>query len=277
MKPAVLALLVVLFPVLFQAQSVAQKTPPTKPPAAQQEIETETIGAPPATPPPATAQTATAGYLEPAQVKALLHRIWLAQFRINDLLAQVQPDRWRMSEGARKSFWQTLESLHRALTTEEGWRAQFDTRPDSLYLGFQTYVAMNAVLPRLDGVAHGVTQYVNPSFGAQYSQALNQLYDLQQSLQPHLASLLKNQDGLLFATQTNLASCQNQLGFAMHPREEKAIPMRNIAPVFRGRHTHPAAESRTESKKSKEKNTSPGKPGTNKAAASTIRPTAQGK
>ena len=87
-----------------------------------------------------------------------------------------------------------MESLRKALAAEEDWRSQFEARPDSLYLGFQTYVAISAVLPRVDGVAHSVSQYENPSFGAQYSQSANQLFDLQQLIEPHLAYLLKNQD-----------------------------------------------------------------------------------
>jgi hypothetical protein len=177
--------------------------------------------------------------MEPAQVKVLTHKIWLAEFRLNDLLAQVHPEKWKMPPATRQSFVQTLDSLHKALAGEEDWRSQFEARPDSLYLGFQTYVAISAVLPRLDGIAHGVTQYENASFGAQYSQSENQLFDLQQSIQPHLAYLLKNQDTLMVAAQSNLASCQNELNSAEHDKEGRATPMKNVAPVFKG-HGRPA-------------------------------------
>jgi len=245
MKSLTLALLVAVYPLTVRAQSSAPKTPPPKPATASapQEVETEKIAVPAVTPQPISIRTGTTGYLEPAQVKALLHKIWLTQFRLDDLLAQVHPERWKMPDAARKSFGQTLENLHKALGSEADWRAQFDDRPDSLYLGFQTYVAISAVLPRLDGVARAVSQYENASFGAQYSQAANQLFDLQQSLQPHLAFLMKNQDGLLLASQTNLASCQSELGFALHDKEGRAAPMRNVAPVFKGgNHPHHGAE-----------------------------------
>lgn len=272
MKPAVLVLLVAFIPVSVQAQSANGKASPAKPPTVpvNQEIETEKIGVPAETPPPGAV-----GYLEPAQVKSLLHKLWLAQFRINDLLVQVQPGKWRMPVDARKSFGQTLESLRQALASEEDWRAQFDARPDSLYLGFQTYAVINSVLPRMDGVAHSVAQYENPSFGVQFSQAANQLFDLQQSLQPYLAYLLKNQDGVMLAAQTNLASCQNELGFAMHNRQEKATPMKNIAPVFQGRHAHQSTESAsgTKTEKTNEKKSSPDKTGSAKAAATSVQKT----
>jgi hypothetical protein len=147
--------------------------------------------------------------MEPAQVKALAQKIWITEFRINDLLTQVQPERWKTSDVTRNSFKQTLENLHKGLEGLEEWRARFEKRPDSMYFGFQTYAAANAALPRLDGVARAVSQFENPSIGAQYSQASNQLFDLQQALQPYVAYLLRNPDQLLYVAQTNLAGCQS--------------------------------------------------------------------
>jgi hypothetical protein len=135
-----------------------------------------------------------------------------------------------------------------------------------LYLGFQTYVAISAVLPRLDGVAHSVSQYENPSFGGQYSQSGNQLFDLQQLIEPHLAFLLKNQDSLFLAAQTNLASCQNELNFAEHDKEGRATPMKNIVPVFKGhgRTSHAAAPAGG-AKQTTAKDKATGKPAANPA------------
>jgi len=269
MKSFFVALLVAVYPLTVLAQSSTQKKPPPKPPAepASQEIETEKVTVPAETPPPVTTRTGTTGYLEPAQVKTLLHKVWLAQYRIDDLLAQVRAERWKMPDAARKSFGQTLENLRKVLASEADWRAQLDERPDSLYLGFETYVAINAVLPRLDGVARAVSQYENASFGAQYSQAANQLFDLQQSLQPHLAFLLKNQDGLLLATQTNLASCQNELGYALHNKEGRATPMKNVAPVFKGgKLPHHATEPAGNKKRTRAKTAGASKPSANPPA-----------
>jgi hypothetical protein len=180
-------------------------------------------------------EASAAGHLEPQQVKDLMHKIWLAQYRLNDLLAQVHPDKWKMLPEVRQSFNQSMESLRKAMAGEEEWRGQFEARPDSLYLGFQTYVAISAVLPRVDGVAHSVSQYENPSFGAQYSQAANQLFDLQQLIEPHLSYLLKNQDNVQLTAQTNLASCENELNIAERDKQGRATPMKNIAPEFKGR------------------------------------------
>ena len=154
------------------------------------------------------------------------------------------------------------------MAAEEDWRGQFDARPDSLYLGFQTYMAMGAVLPRADGVARSVSRYENASFGGQFSQAANQLFDLQQSLAPHLAYLLKNQDNVMLIAQSNMASCQNELNFAEHDKEGRATPMKNIAPVFKGHgHTAHAAAATTGDKPAETKGAAVSKPAAAKSAA----------
>jgi hypothetical protein len=202
--------------------------------------------------------------LDPAQVKVLTHKIWLAEYRLNDLLAQVHPEKWKISPTAKQSFDQSLESLRKSVAAEEDWRSQFDTRPESVYLGFQTYMAISAVLPRVDGVARTVSKYENASFGGQYSQAANQLFDLQQSIEPHLAYLLKNQDNVMLIAQTNLASCQNELNFAEHDKEGHAVPMKNIVPVFQGRkRTTHATTTAGDAKSVEAKGAATGKPATN--------------
>jgi hypothetical protein len=266
MKLFFLSLLVAVYPLHLAGQSSTQKTPlpphPNGP--AGEEIQTEKIVAPGQSPSSPTALTSASGHLEPEQVKVLTHKLWLAQFRLNDLLAQVHPDKWKMPPAARQSFDQSLESLRKAMVGEEDWRSQFESRPDSLYLGFQTYVAIGALLPRIDGVAHSVSQYENASFGAQYSQAANQLFDLQQVIEPHLATLLKNQDGLFLAAQTNLASCQNELNFAEHDKQGRAVPMKNIAPAFKSRkRSVPAGAAPGSAKQGAVKGAAAGKPATN--------------
>jgi hypothetical protein len=183
------------------------------------------------------------GYLEPAQVKNLVHEIWIAEYRIRDLLAQVHPEKWKTSTVTRSSFDQTLQTLHKALDGLEEWRGRFEGRPDSMYFAFETYAAMNATLPRLDGVARAVSQYQNPSLGGQYSQADNRLFDLQQTLQPYVAYLLRGPDQALYVAQTNLAGCQNQLGHALRGQAEPAKPLKNTFVEFHTRHRKVQPES----------------------------------
>jgi len=207
--------------------------------AAQQtgtpEIQEETIAPSPA-PPPAT-QTAPPeeGFLERPQVEELLHRLWLAEYRINDLFSEVHPERWRMPEAARGSFRDSFEALRQQMEALAAWREQFAARPESMYLGFMTYASIGAILPRLEGVTRVITQRENTSLGAQFSHAENQLFDLQQALQPYLAYLVRNQDQILSAAEANLAGCERRLGAALRGQSEPAKVLKNIVPDFKGR------------------------------------------
>jgi hypothetical protein len=162
----------------------------------------------------------------------------------------VHPDKWRVSNITRNSFNQTLLNLHKALDGLEEWRAKFDERPDSMYFGFQTYAAMNAAMPRLDGVARAVSQFENTSLGAQYGQAGNQLFDLQQALQPYIAYLLRSPDQALYVAQTNLAGCQNELGNALRGQGGPAKPLKNTFVQFYPRHRRKGQPEATDKQKS---------------------------
>ena len=235
-------------------QPAKDQTPPKQAAGAQAGSlpPTETI------PAPQPAQTSKPvndpGFMEPVQVKALAHKIWMAEYRITDLLTQVHAEKWKTSNVTRNSFNQTLENLHKALEGLEEWRAQFEKRPDSMYFGFQTYAGMNAALPRLDGIARAASQFENPSLGAQYSQAGNQLFDLQQALQPYVAYLLRNPDQLLYVAQTNLAGCQNELGNALRGQGGPAKPLKNTFVEFHGRrHSNGQPDARTSPRGGKKK------------------------
>ncbi|MFB3924046.1 MAG: hypothetical protein ACE145_20170 [Terriglobia bacterium] len=207
---------------------------------------------------PAPAPASAENVATAARIKELSQKLYLAEFRINDLLTEVRPERWKVSDEARNSFNQTLATLRDQLTAVDGWRVQLESRPNSIYLGFMTYAAINAALPRLDAVARSITQHVNASLGAQFSQAGNQLFDLQQALQPHLATLLQNQDEVMFANENNLAACQSQLSLAMRGKTAPAKLMKNVLPEFKGRRVKRSAET----------------PGQKPAPATTVPPTA---
>jgi hypothetical protein len=176
--------------------------------------------------------------MEAPQAKELLHRLWLAEYRVNDLLTEVHPDRWKISETARASFRESFDALQEQMRALEGWRGQFEGRPDSMYLGYMTHASIDAILPRLDGVTRLITQRENASLGTQFSQAGNQLFDVQQALQPYLVNLLRGQDQVFYATQTNLAACESRLGTALRGQSAPAKVIRNIVPEFKGRRVH---------------------------------------
>jgi hypothetical protein len=238
------------------AEKPEQAQPEVKPPAPAGTPQTETVGG--AQPVPAA--PAGDGYLTPAQVKELLHKVWLAEYRINDLLTEVHPERWKLSPAARSSFQQTIETLRAQLAALDGWRTQLEARPESMYLGYMTYAAIDAVLPRLDGVARSIAQHENASLGAQFSQAGNQLFDLQQTFGLYLGTLLRNQDQVLQALQNNLAACQNELGYALRARPATAKPVKNVITQYQGRRQSPRASGSAARTAQKPAATPPTKP-----------------
>jgi hypothetical protein len=171
------------------------------------------------------------GFMSPQQVKALLDQTRFAEYRINDLLTDVHPERWKISDSTRNSFNATVEGMRDQLKALAGWRDQFAARPESAYAGFETYSTIGAILPRLQGVAQMVSKGDNPSFGAQFYEASDRLFDLQQKLAPYLGFLLQNQDSISQALESNLAACQSQLGHAMQSQREHPKWIRNSAPV----------------------------------------------
>src|SRR5712692_135280 len=143
----------------------ASPSPQQKPPAAAPSPPPQTeVVAPSQTPPPGESTAPVeAGYLQPAEVKSSLHSLWLVLFRINDLLGEVHAEGWKMPEVAASSFEQTLETLRTELSQLQEYQKQFEERPDSMYLGYETYAAIDAVLPRLEGVAQAIAKHENPS------------------------------------------------------------------------------------------------------------------
>ena len=239
-------------PVLGQQPGQSQ-TPAKQPAGAQAGSLPQTEAIPSPQPLQTTQPANPPGFMDPAQVKILAQKIWVAEFRIHDLLKAVHPEKWKVSNIIRNSFDMTLENLNKSLQGLEEWRAQFETRPDSIYFGFQTYAAINAALPRLDGVRQAVSQYENPSLGAQYSKAGDQLFDLQQALEPYIAYLLRSPDQVLYVAQTNLAKCQGELGNALRGQSGPAKPLKNTFVEFHARRrTDGKAEDRNSARKKKE-------------------------
>jgi hypothetical protein len=220
-----------LLPAILCPASRAQQG--TAAPATEQ-ITTETVPKPVQNPGIVAgmlAKSTEPGYMTPEDVKALLEQERLLEFRINDLMTDLRPDRWKMSDAAQASFNQTITTMKSQMEILKGWRAAFVARPDSMSAGFRVYTTMGAILPRLDGVARTISQVDSPSFGAQFDEAAGRLFDMQQKLAPYIAFLLQNQDSIVQAMEGNLSACQTDLGHALKGKSERPKWMRNSAPT----------------------------------------------
>ena len=84
-----------------------------------------------ATPGAQASQSQPAMVWKPEEAQALLQKIYMAAFRVNDLLTLLRPDQWKMGDAERKSFSQTLDSLRDQLKTLEQGRSQLVGQPRS--------------------------------------------------------------------------------------------------------------------------------------------------
>jgi hypothetical protein len=237
-------------PPAAKAAPEAQNPPASAPP---QEIQTQKVEAPESTRQPATISNVT-GSMPSAEVKELLKKVRFSEYRINDLLTDVRPEKWKLPEATLESFHQSLKTLHEQVDGLEQWRGQFEQRTDSLYLGFQTYSTINEVLPRLNGVAKSIGEHETADYAAQFGRAWDQLFDLQQSIGHYVGSLMQTQDQVLVDYTNNMAACQQSLSEAMRGRGSRATPMRNSQPVRpQRRSTHaPSTRQRSDEKRGKE-------------------------
>ncbi|HET7215644.1 MAG TPA: hypothetical protein VFL79_18790 [Terriglobia bacterium] len=224
-----------LTPCTLAAQS---SVPETKKPAAgsapSDQIQTETIKIPEEMQAPPSSMASQPGYMEPAQTHQLLTKLWQAESRVKDLSNQVHPEKLNLPAAELAGFNSNMDTLRRSLASLEQSRQVFDTRVDSEYLGFETYAAISEVLPPLERLAVLVSRHNNPSLEGEFNQAWNDMLTLSQALRPYLSFLLRNHDQIFATMETNLAGCQNELGYKNYKAGASPRYMRNVLPHFRG-------------------------------------------
>lgn len=225
-----------LTPRTLAAQTASRKTEkPASGAAPSEQIQTEKIKVPEYLQAPPRSMSNQPGFMEPAQTRALLAKMWQAEARIKDLLTQVHPERLKMPAAVLVTFKGDLGVLQHNLATLEKSREQFDGRVDSEYLGFETYAGISQVLPPLERLTSIISRYNNPSLEGEFNQSWNEMLTMQQALKPYLSFLLRNHDKIFLTMETNLAGCQNQLGYKNWRGPGAVKNMRNVLPAFKGR------------------------------------------
>ena len=222
---------------------------PSKPGPASAEPETEHVEAPSAAPPPATT-VETPESVRVYQAKVLLHKLYVATFRLTDLLGVVHPDRWKTPQPLRDAFAQKIIVLRKDLSLLDDRRIQFDDRPQDAYLGFQMYTAITPVISDIEAVTHEVAQFEGASTGSDFSQPAQWLVETQRDLRPYVEFILQNREQAIHGYQADLAACQNTLNYALRPRA--AVPIPNFMPILKGvRHPRPDIKPSEDPDKSK--------------------------
>ncbi len=228
---------------LAMAAAATAQSSRAAPPAAGQRggtksapvIQTEKIQVPESLQAPPASMANQPGYMPPGQAKQLLVKIWQAESRVRDLMSQAHPELLRLPTQQAVALGRAMETLGEDLETLETARAQFAGRVDSEYLAFQAYAALANLLPTLGRTGDMVYRYQSPQLGGMFRQSWNDLFVLEEALQPYVAFLTRNHDQIYALTQGNLYNCQHQLSTAMRTHAQPAKPIRNIVPEFKGR------------------------------------------
>jgi hypothetical protein len=226
----------------IQKQLIAQ---PTSLPGAKN-LETERVIAPQAPPTPLTSMAAVTPPLTHAQVKAILYKLYISEFRIQDLLNQERPAQWNVPKSDRILLSQSQQTMLAELRQVERWRALFSEYPDNVYYAFQTYLSVLKLFHPLWLFSGQVSQYESANLGNDYRRRANDLEANLNDLLPYVSFILKNEAETTQLFQTDLANCQNELGYAMHGAIRSATPIRNVVPAFQGRRVREKARDTRE-------------------------------
>ncbi len=198
-------------------------------------LETERITAPAAPPPPLNSVAIFTPPLTAAQVKAILMKMYLSDYRIRDLLSQEHPEQWKTPKAERPLVLQAKQTLVTRLDTLEKWRARFSRDPRNMYYAFETYYATSQALNPLGFFRREVSRYEGASAAQPYGPPAHDLEARLNDLLPYVSAILRHASEDADMIQGNLVACQNQLTYAMHELVHAPTPMKNVVPDFMGR------------------------------------------
>lgn len=198
-------------------------------------LETERIQSPSAATPPLGTIVTVTPPLTHDQVKSILYKVYVSEFRIRDLLSQERPDQWKASAADRTLIGQSRAALLSQLSELEKWRGLFSAHPDNMYDAFRAYLSITDLLHPLRVFSRQASQYESDGVGADYRRRANDLQAHLNSLVPYVGFILKDKADTAEMFQADLANCQNELGYAMHRSIHSATPIKNVVPEFQGR------------------------------------------
>ncbi len=215
------------------AASVGATAAPGTAPGLNAPIQTEEIAVA-AAPPPSTTLL-LGGAVTPEQMKDVAHEIYVATYRVKDLLNLVNPADWKTSEALRGSSQTQIEQLRSVLKSLESSRADLSQSTGSLPIIFATYKGMTAVIEGVNKLADALLQYQSGDVATQFRQTTVWLTKSQGTLEGYFEQMLKRQSGSVQNYETDLASCQTTLNYSMYSHSVPAVTMPNIMPVLQGR------------------------------------------
>ncbi len=169
------------------------------------------------------------GALDPTEVLGLLDRLWRHQYRLVDLLNQVEGEIGTETKEAVSSADPEASPLEQ-LEALERHRAGLERRPTNLYLALQTWENTERVMKGLARIETALGQGGKKSLAREFTQARTQLRGFEATLWSYVRYLVRSQDQVISAMEGNLANCQEQVGAARGNRLERARIVPNRRP-----------------------------------------------
>ncbi len=169
------------------------------------------------------------GALDPTEVLGLLDRLWRHQYRLVDLLNQVEGEIGTETKGAVSSADPETSPLEQ-LEALERHRAGLERRPTNLYLALQTWENTGRVLASLARIETALGQGGKKSLAREFAQGQGELRGFEATLWSYVRYLVRSQDQVISAMEGNLAHCQQQVGAARGNRSERARIVPNRRP-----------------------------------------------
>ncbi len=189
------------------------------------------------------------GALDPIEVLGLLDRLWRHQYRLVDLLNQVEGEIGTETKGAVSSADPEISPLEQ-LEALERHRAGLERRPTNLYLALQTWENTGRVIASLARIETALGQGGKKSLAREFTQARTQLRGFEATLWSYVRYLVWSQDQVISAMEGNLAHCQEQVGAARGNRSERARIVPNRRPRLPQRRKSSSTPKETETSES---------------------------
>jgi hypothetical protein len=127
--------------------------------------------------------------MQPAEVQALLYKIYTANFRVGDLTGSLTIDQWKLSDQDRLSLRQKAGALRNSATKLEKVRADFYNHPADTTLGLSTAESLRALPAQIEDFAKALDGTPGASLVKDYQQAASDLRDLDRQVEPYVAYL----------------------------------------------------------------------------------------
>jgi hypothetical protein len=169
-----------------------------------------------------------AGSLEAGQVVDMLQKVWRVQYRLSDLLTQVDTEAYKSEETDPGAFRRLYSETIDEMETLQRLRGDFEKSPENLFLAYDSRETIDRLLEALGGMEARMARRGETSLSGQLSEAGKELAGLQVPVRSYVTFLLGNYRQILSAMEGNLASCHERLSFAMGNQRgrERVVPNR---------------------------------------------------